>query len=73
MVDNLGRRVKVAALQEVCYKNEGVRLIGGGKVTYKLFWKGEEKGKDGVGIMVSDDMIKHVVVERINLRIMYMD
>ena len=33
----IGRRVKIAALQEVLFKNEGVRWIGGGEYAYKLF------------------------------------
>ena len=44
VADTLGRRrVKKAALQEMHYKNEGVRWIEGGEFTYKLFWKGEKK------------------------------
>ena len=40
MANTLGRRrVKIAALQEVHFKNEGVRWIGGVECAYKLFMK----------------------------------
>ena len=35
----------VVALQEVRYKNEGVRKVGGGDLKYKLYWKGEESSR----------------------------
>ena len=64
----------MAALQEVHYKNKAEQVIGDGEFTYKLLWKGEEKGEGSIGIMVSDDLIKNIVaVERINSRIMSMN
>ena len=40
------RKVDVCGLQEVRFKNEGVRFLQGGeKMRYKMFWKGERKDR----------------------------
>ena len=54
VTETIGRRnVDVVALQEVRYKNEGVRKLRDGYFEYKLYWKGEETGRGGVGLMVT--------------------
>ena len=60
------RRVDVCCLQEVRWKGGGAKVA-----TYKLFWKGGEKGEAGVGVMVEKRWIDKVLkVERLNERCM---
>ena len=40
----------VVVLQEVRFKNEGVRKLRGGDFEYKLYWKEEETGRGGIGL-----------------------
>ena len=62
------------ALQKVRYKNEGVRKLRGGDFEYKLYWKGEETGRGGVGLMVKHDLIESVMeVRRVSPRIISID
>ena len=69
-----GRRVDVVALQEVRYKNEGVRKLRGGDFEYKLYWKGEETGRGGVGLVVNYDLVESVMeVRRVSPRIISID
>ena len=43
----------VQGLQEVRFKNEGVKfLLGRQKMRHKMFWKGGKEGQNGVGIAV---------------------
>ena len=68
------RNVDVVALQEVRYKNEGVRKLRGGDFEYKLYWKGEETGRGGVGLMVKHDLVESVMeVRRVSARIISID
>ena len=40
------RKVDVCGLQEVRFKNEGVKFLQGGQKTrYKMFWKVERKAR----------------------------
>ena len=48
IIETIGRR-NVVALQKVRYKNKRVRKLRRGDFEYKLFWKGEETGRGGVG------------------------
>ena len=75
VTETIGRRnVDVVALQEVRYKNEGVRKLRGGYFEYKLYWKGEETGRGGVGLMVKHDLIESVMeVRRVSPRIISID
>lgn len=75
VAETLGRRkVDIAALQEVRYKNEGVKLIQGGDFEYKLYWKGEDTGHGGVGLMVRKDLVESVVeVKRASSRFMALE
>ena len=59
VTETIGRRnVDAVALQEVRYKNDGVRKLRGGDFEYKLNWKGEETGRGGVGLMVKHDLVE---------------
>ena len=75
VTETIGRRnVDVVALQEVRYKNEGVRKLRGGDFEYKLYWKGEETGCGGVGLMVKYDLVESVMeVRRVSPRIISID
>ena len=54
----IGRRnVDVVALQEVRYKTEGARKLREGDSEYKLYWKGEETRRAGVGLVVKHDLV----------------
>jgi len=47
VVKTSGRRqLDVVAIQEVRYKNEGVRSVKG-EFEYRLYWSGDEKAYDG--------------------------
>ena len=46
----------MCGLQEVRFKNEGVKFLQGGQKTrYKMFWKGGKEGQNGVGIAVQEE------------------
>ena len=41
----------VCGLQEVRFKNEGVKFLHGGqKIRYKMYWKGGKEGQNEVGM-----------------------
>ena len=62
IVEMLARRkIDVCCLQEVRYKNEGVKTIGSNDEKYKLWWAGNEQKTSGVGIMVKSDIIENVL------------
>ena len=64
----------MVALQEVRYKNVGVRKLRGGDFEYKLYWIGEETGRGGVGLMVKHDLVESVMeVRRVSPRIIFVD
>ena len=64
------RRVDVAGLQEVRYRNSGAKMVKGGGERYKLFWSGGPTPQGGVGVMVHADLVKNVVeVRRVHARI----
>ena len=55
-------------------KNEGVKRLRGGDFKYKLYWKGEETGCGGVGLMVKHDLVESVMeVRRVSPRIISID
>ena len=74
VTETIGRRnVDVVALQEVRYKNEGVRKLRGGDFEYKLYWK-EETSHGGVGLMVKHDLVEsEIEVRRVSARIISID
>lgn len=45
-------------LQEVWFKGRSVRMIGGKEVEHKLFWIGNEKELEGVGIFLPKTICK---------------
>ena len=56
------------------YKKEGVRKLRGGDFEYKLYWKGEETGRGGVGLMVKHHLVESVMeVRRVSVRIISID
>ena len=56
------RKVGVCGLQEVRFKNEGVKFLQGRqKMRYKMFWKGGKEGQNGVGIAVQEEWVGSVV------------
>ena len=56
------RKVDVCGLQEVRFKNEGVKFLQGRqKMRYKMFWKGGKEGQNGVGIAVQKEWVGSVV------------
>ena len=68
------RRVDIAGVQEVRYRNSGTRMINGKSCKYKLFWQGIVTGDGGVGLLVSEEFCKHVVdVRRVSDRIIVVD
>ena len=71
----IGRRnVDVVVLQEMRYKIEGVRKLRGGDFEYKFYWKGEETGWGGVGLMVKHELVESVMeVRRVSPRIISID
>jgi len=70
--DMLYRRRDVCGLQEVRFKNEGVKFLQGGqKMRYKLFWKGGKEDQNGVGRAVREEWVGSVVrVMRASERLM---
>ena len=62
----------MCGLQEVRFKNEGVKFLQGGqKMRYKMFWKGGKEGQNGVGIVVQEVWVGSVVrVMRVSERLM---
>ena len=55
------RKVDVCGLQEVKFKNEGVKFLQGRqKMRYKMFWKGGKEGQNGVGIAVQKEWVGSV-------------
>ena len=75
VVETAGRRkVDILALQEVRYKNEGVKYLKGGDFEYKMFWKGENIGQGGVAVMVKRDLVDSVMeVKRVSARILVVE
>ena len=64
------RKVDICCLQEVRYRNEGTRYFGEGSERYKLLWKGNNEGTNGVGILVKDRLTENILsVERLSDRI----
>ena len=71
MVDMLGRRnVDICCLQEVRYRGQGTRMFGI-KHKYKFWWSGRRESRNGVGIMVREELVEDVIeVIKIDLRLM---
>ena len=68
------RRVDIAGIQEVRYRNSGTRMIKGKSSRFKLFWQGSVTRDVGVGLLVSEEVTKRVVdVRRVSDRIIVVD
>ena len=72
LVEMLSRRkVSICCIQEVRYRNQGATTIGTGDEKYKLWYSGNDTASNGVGILVSQDIVENVVeIERYGDRIM---
>ena len=65
------RKLDICCLQETYWKGGGAKTIGYDDCWYKFFWVGCEEGVSGVGILVAEKWINHVVeVRRVNERVM---
>ena len=65
------RHVKICCVQETRWRGEGTRKIGEGKSTYKFFWKGQQDGQGGVGILVKEELASEIIeVRRLSARVM---
>ena len=69
------RKVDVCGLQEVRFKNEGVKFLQGGqKVRYKMCWKSGKEDQNGIGIVVQEEWVGSVVrVMRASERLMVLE
>ena len=64
------RKVDIRCLQEVRYRGQGTRVYGG-EEKYKFWWRESEEGRNGVGIIVKEDLVKEVIeVKRLDDRSM---
>ena len=64
------RKVQILCVQETKWKGEKAKELGGG---YKLFYCGEKSDRNGVGIVLDQELKKTVIeVKRISDRIMWM-
>ena len=62
------------ALQEVRFRNEGVKTLRGGEFECSSYWKGEDTEIGGIGLTVKYDLAKSVMdVRRINPKISSVD
>ena len=53
-------RVDIGCLQEVRYRGQGTR-VNKKEEKYKLWWSRSEDGRNGVGIMVKEDLLEEVI------------
>ena len=51
----------MCGLQEVRWKNEGIRFLGVFGRSYKLWWSGNSSGIGGMGILVKEEICEKVV------------
>ena len=55
LVEALGeRRIDIACVQEIRWRDSSCRYIGATGKRYKLFWMGSEAKTEGVGIFVAE-------------------
>ena len=50
------RKIDVACVQEVRYKNNSAKTFRGEMCDYKLFWSGDQSGSGGVGVFVKTSL-----------------
>ncbi len=64
------RRVDVCALQETRWKGGAAKFVGAVGRRYKLWWKGDDGGTGGVGVMVKEELAEKVLeVKRKSVRV----
>ena len=64
------RSVDLCCLQEIRWRGASARKIEGKNSRYKIFWVGNEKGRGGVGILLSEEWIEKVFeINRVSDRI----
>ena len=51
----------ICYLQETKWRGSSVRMIGGKDIRYKFFWMGNDQGTGGVGILIAEKWVEHVV------------
>ena len=62
------RKIKVMCVQETKWKGKSTKVLGNG---YKLYYCGENRRRNGIGIIVEESLINNVIkVNRINDRLM---
>ena len=52
------RNVDICCLQEVRYRSQGTRMFGS---EYKFWWNGGTESRNGVGIMVKEELVEDVI------------
>ena len=55
------KKVDICSLQKVQWKGQRACFIGVKKRTYKLWWLENDTGKNGVGILVKEELHESVV------------
>ena len=58
------RRMNACCLQEVRWREQGVRFVGVKGRRYKLWWSGNSDGMEGVGVLVKEDLCEKLVEVR---------
>ena len=67
---DLCRRVDLCCLKEIRWRGASARMIEGKDSRYKIFWIENEKGRCGVGILLSEEWIGKVFdINRVSDRI----
>ena len=60
------RNIDICCIQETRCCKGFARTISGNRSKYKLFWNGGETGFEGVGVLIKEKLMDHVVsVERV--------
>ena len=55
-------RLDFCCIQESRWKSEGAKVLGSESMKCKLFWKGCDSGNAGVGVIVSERWISHIII-----------
>ena len=74
IVEMLSRQnIDICCVQETRWKGESARKIMGKDSHYKFFWKGDESGHGGVGVLIKEKWIESVLsIARVSSRIILM-
>ena len=68
------RRMNACCLQEVRWREQGVRFVGVKGRRYKLWWSGNSDGMEAVGVLVKEELCEKVVeVQRKRDRVMALE